>query len=110
MKKLPAVLIGIFVVCMVVLFIHSKTPPREPDTWREIGCAVVKDDRVRENESVRIKLRGPSVIEATVWESECRIPLGTEFQRSGGFVCNAKLSDKNDGGCYPIQSETKESR
>jgi hypothetical protein len=75
------------------------------NAWQLQSCSVVKDDRVREGHSVRLTLSGPTVIEATVWEDECRIPVGTEFHREGGLVCNPSVAGPNDLGCFGIESE-----
>jgi hypothetical protein len=56
---------------------------------------------------VRLKLSGPTMIEATVWEDGCRIPVGTEFSRHGSFVCNPRMAAPNEPGCFRIESETK---
>jgi hypothetical protein len=78
---------------------HSKA------TWRLDSCSVVKDDRVQEGQSLRLVLRGPTVIEATEWENHCRIPVGTEFLRSEGFICNTSVAGATDVGCFGIESE-----
>lgn len=75
------------------------------NTWRLSACSVVKDDRVREGQSARLTLRGPTTIEATDWSSRCRIPVGTEFHRENGFVCNPDIAGPNDFGCFGIESE-----
>jgi len=105
-----AVLFAIFVALPVAFYVNrkAKTPK-----WQVVGCSVVKDDRIREGESVRLKLSGPTFIELEVLANECLIPLGTEFTdyRVGGNICaNAELSKRlpsSVGDCFRIMSETK---
>jgi hypothetical protein len=67
----------------------------------------------REGESVRLKLSGPTFIEAQEFATECVIPIGTEFTdyRVGGNICaTAELSKRLPSGssdCFRIMSETK---
>jgi hypothetical protein len=83
----------------------AKRREHNNTTWRLDSCSVVKDDRVQEGQSVRLVLRGPTVVEATEWENHCRIPVGTEFQRNGGFVCNSSAAGSTDVGCFGVESE-----
>jgi hypothetical protein len=75
-------------------------------TWKVSACALVRDDRIAEGQSIRLTLLGSSTIHATVWDTKCRIPLGTEFRRDGDFMCNPSVAGPYDSGCFGIDSET----
>jgi hypothetical protein len=75
-------------------------------TWKVSACSVVPDNRIAEGQSVQLTLLGSSTIRATVWDSKCRIPLGTEFRRDGDFICNPSVAGPYDSGCFGVESET----
>jgi len=104
-KRLAVALL--FGVIAIPVALHFNDRSHKQSKWQVVGCALIQDDRVREGHSVRLKLSGPTMIEATVWEDECRIPVGTEFSRDGGFVCNERMAAPNKPGCFRIESETK---
>jgi hypothetical protein len=105
LKRLAVALLFGVIAIPVALYVNARR--HKQSQWQVVGCSLVKDDRVREGHSVRLKLSGPTMIEATVWEDECRIPVGTEFTRDGGFVCNPRMAGPNELGCFRIESETK---
>jgi hypothetical protein len=91
----PVLLIATIIVGSFIYALYAEYQSR-PRTWIVVGCSVVKDDRIREGESVRLKLSGPTFIEVEEFASECVIPIGTEFTdyRVGGHIwATAELSN-----------------
>jgi hypothetical protein len=105
MKRFAVAILFGLIAIPVAVYVNDRS--HKQSQWRVVDCSVVKDDRVQEGHSVRLKLSGPTMIEATVWEDECRIPVGTEFVRDGGFICNPRMAGPSDLGCFGIESETK---
>lgn len=105
MKRLAVALLFGVIAMPNALYVRDRS--HKQSQWQVVACTLVNDDRVREGHSVRLKLSGPTMIEATVWEDECRIPVGTEFSRDGGFVCSPRMAAPNKPGCFRIESETR---
>lgn len=96
-----AMLFGIIVI-PIVLYIHNRRP-KEP-TWQVVKCSVLK-----EYESARLTLSGPTLIEAEDPSGQCEITVGTEFNdRGSGIICETKETAKHStSNCFHIVSETK---
>jgi hypothetical protein len=111
-----SIFIGIVALCLLGLFLRMRleesstarvgSRPSAAPTWKVAQCSVVRDDRIAEGQSAELVLLGPSTIHATVWDTQCRIPAGTEFHRDGDFMCNPSVAGPYDSGCFGIRSET----
>ena len=108
MKRLPALLFGIFIVCIVVLFFHSRQSVHS-NIWMLESCKVSDRDPDRPLVGrVHLTLRGPSAITATQETGPvCALPPGTQFFRDGGYVCIEGHGDtaSTNAYCYEIESE-----
>jgi hypothetical protein len=102
MKRLAVAMLFGLIVIPIVLYLSNRRP-KEP-TWQVVGCSVLK-----QYESARLTLSGPTLIEAEDPRGECAVPVGTEFNDlGGGYICETKEVPKHSTStCFHIVSETK---
>ena len=100
----PVFLVSAIVVASFPYALYAEYQSRTLRTWTLVKCAIVKDDRVREGQSVRLTLRGATDIQVTEWNDQCDIPVGTEFSsRIGSAICTGRHAET----CFVIESEAK---
>jgi hypothetical protein len=114
MKYLPPVAFGIFAVCIAVLYLHSRPNPSTPSKWQVVSCAVVKEASIPEGGMVRLKLSGPTLIEAEALNiyGDCKIPVGTVLNAPySGSICVPEEITRgwpnSAPRCFNIVSEKK---
>ncbi|HEX8817439.1 MAG TPA: hypothetical protein VF753_18230 [Terriglobales bacterium] len=111
------IFVAVIVACLTIFFIRTRSenssvrPPlgvtqSAVPVWKVSACSLVPDDRIAEGQSVQLTLLGSTTIHATAWDTQCRIPIGTEFRRDGDFMCNPAIAGPADVGCFGIRSET----
>ena|ERR1022692_238219 len=99
MKRIAIALLFGLIVIPVVLHIANRKPVQPK--WVVVGCSVVK-----QYESARLTLQGPTLIEADDTRGGCWVPVGTEFtDRGGSVICETKEISATT--CFHIVSETK---
>jgi hypothetical protein len=106
-KRFLSVAIGIALICIIVLFIHSKPTPHD-NLWTLESCKMTPRTDGAEYGDQRIVLHGPSTIMATQeYAGACSESLGTKFMRDGGLVCEWEDNAKKCTVGYTIEFETR---